>query len=430
LSRVTRSTGWTGPAAAPHGVLGNVRSLEGRFRRFRTKGAWFWILLLLGAVIRIYFVTATPGTHDVTVWTVHARYAHRFGLERFYARSEVSNHPPPIVRVLSSVWAAGEAAGLPFRISLRAPFALLDLANALLIALLLRGHPARWVAAMAYWIAPLPTVFSAYHGNTDTAVAFFLLLSVFAASRQRLAWAGVVIGLGLWVKLPVILALPALWFASATGRERALLGLGVLGVASIGYAPALIGFPELFFERVFGYPGLVATSHGGTPIWGLWNVASAADRLPDSIGAIADLHLEYNSFLSLAPVVALAWLRRDRRTGPELAWTLGASLLLFYGLSMRLSFQYLAWAAPFVIFLGPVRYALFSLVVGGYVYAVYAYVCGNAFLQGPWDWIGHPYFNDPILRLRDASVLLCLSLGVGAFVEAARRAPKQGDADA
>jgi len=414
---VTRSTG---RAPSPRAALADLRDLEGRFRFLREKGAWFWLLLALGAAVRVYFVAATPGTHDVTVWTVHARYADRNGLEAFYARSDVSNHPPPVVAVMSALWSAEEAAGIPFRVSLRAPFAILDAANALLIAFLLRGHPVRLAAAAAYWVAPLPMIFSAYHGNTDTAVAFFTLLAVLAAARGRPHWAGAALGLGLWVKLPVILAAPALLFALPTWRERMRLGTTAVAVAAIGYAPALVAYPELLLARVFGYPGLVATSHGGTPIWGLWNVAGAATRLPESIGAFAALHLDHNAWPSLAPVVALAWLRRDRRGGPEIAATIGASLLLFYAFSMRLSFQYLAWACPFAVFLGPVRYALVSVVAGAYVYGVYAYVCDDPWLQGPWDWIGHPFFNTPILLLRDASVGVCLGVGISAVIATVR----------
>jgi len=58
--------------------------------------------------------------------------------------------------------------------------------------------------------SPTAILISAYHGNTDTAVAFFLLLTVWLATKERILSSGAAFGASLWVKLPGILALPAL----------------------------------------------------------------------------------------------------------------------------------------------------------------------------------------------------------------------------
>src|SRR5439155_730200 len=79
-----------------------------------------------------------------------------------------------------------EGTGIPFRILLRAPFALVDAGTAFLLLLLLGDCRWRFVAAAAYWLNPLSIIFSAYHGNTDSAVAFFLVLCVWLLSKKKL----------------------------------------------------------------------------------------------------------------------------------------------------------------------------------------------------------------------------------------------------
>ena len=64
---------------------------------------------------------------------------------------------------------------------LRAPFAGLDLGTALLLLRLFRDSPFRYAVFAAYWVHPLALIFSAYHGNTDPAIAFFVLLAVLVA---------------------------------------------------------------------------------------------------------------------------------------------------------------------------------------------------------------------------------------------------------
>src|SRR6202011_1101613 len=94
-----------------------------------------------------------------------------------------ANHPPFISEVEALLLLLSDATGIPFRIFLRAPFALLDAGSAFLLLLLLQSNPWRFLLAACYWLNPLAIIFSAYHGNTDSAVAFFLLLCVSLLSK-------------------------------------------------------------------------------------------------------------------------------------------------------------------------------------------------------------------------------------------------------
>ena len=132
------------------------------------------------------------------------------------------------------------ATGIPFRILFRTPFALLDAGNALLLFLLLPENRWRFFAAACYWLSPAAILISAYHGNTDTAIAFFILLSVWLATKQRIASSGAALGASLWVKLPGILALPALLIMLRRWRLRGVFLVAAAVVALLTYLPALI----------------------------------------------------------------------------------------------------------------------------------------------------------------------------------------------
>src|SRR5207237_10616877 len=128
--------------------------------------------------LRIYLVVFTAGTQDVEIWERHARDVRDLGLIGYYHVDPSANHPPFITEVESLLLRASDAARIPFRIFLRAPFALVDAGTTLLLFLLLADCRWRFLVVAAYWLNPLSIIFSAYHGNTDSAVAFFLLLCV------------------------------------------------------------------------------------------------------------------------------------------------------------------------------------------------------------------------------------------------------------
>jgi len=60
---------------------------------------------------------------------------------------------------------------------------------------LLVASPWRFVVAACYWLSPLAIILSAYHGNVDSAVGFFLLLSVWLLSKERTISAAAALGI-------------------------------------------------------------------------------------------------------------------------------------------------------------------------------------------------------------------------------------------
>ena len=384
-------------------------------RALERPGAWFWLALALGAALRAWLVLATEGTFDVAIKAVHGHSVNAFGVLGTYARSEIFNHPPQMGRFFAGVESLSASSGIPFRVWLRAPFAVLDLGTALLLLHLLR--PSRWsfAAAAAYWLHPLALVFSAYHGNTDTAVAFFCLLSMAGAVAGRSALAGAALGVGLWVKLPVLVAAPGLCLAFATWRERAIFAASAIAVGAAGALPEIAQDPALLYQRIVAYPGTGVVTPRGVAVWGLLYVL----RLSGT--PLAEVAATWNTALCFAPIVALAWLRRGRREPRALGATLCASFALLYGTTSFWAFQYLAWSLPFWFFL-PARIAApVTLLLAAYVYGVYALYTGSPLLLGRWDFVRHAPWPPALSWLRDASVLACFLVGWGSLARAALR---------
>lgn len=379
-------------------------------RWFSRPGIWFWILIAVGAALRFYLVVFTQGTQDVAIWERHARDVLNRGLIDYYHSDPSANHPPFITELEALLLRVSDSTGIPFRILLRAPFAVLDLGTTLLLLLILRPCRWRFVAAATYWITPLSIIFSSYHGNTDSAVAFFLIFCGCLCSRGKLLAAAITFGLSVWIKLPTILAIPAFVFFIPKWRERfqfLLIG-GIVALA--GYVPALIQDPEIIWRNVFGYRAQLLYTTAGLPTWGpgviLFSIIAPAQDWPLWWRPRVIFFLVNSWLIGLALVLLLVWLRRSRREISELCATIGQSYVIVLAFSSGFSFQYLAWSLPFWFFL-PRWFLIPALVlVSAYIYFLYAYLCGNPWLLGFWDFSGHPYWPTPINLLRNVAYLL------------------------
>jgi hypothetical protein len=327
-----------------------------------------------------------------------------------------------MARGFAALAALAQWSGLPFRIWLRAPFAALDLGTALLLLRLLRPWRWRFVAAAAYWLHPLSLVFSSYHGNTDSAIAFFALLSMAGTVAGRPLLAGAALGAGLCIKLPALVAAPALGLAFATWRDRALFAASVLVVGAAGALPELAQDPALLYRRIAAYPGTGVVTPRGIAVWGVWY----ALRLGGT--PLADAAREWNGLVCVVPIAALAWLRRGRRDARSLGTTLCASYALLYATTSYFAFQYLAWSLPFWFFLDARIAAAATGLLAAYVWGVYALFTGSPLLLGRWDFVRHAPWPPILGALRDASVAACFLVGYGTLARSALRRPERAPA--
>jgi hypothetical protein len=373
-----------------------------RFRFLEKPGPWLWLALTLGAGLRLYCVVWTEGTFDVAIKQHHGTQIGRLGLLGWYRAAEVFNHPPLMGEFFAGLVRLADFSGAPFRVLLRAPFALLDLATALLLWRLLRERPERWLVLAAYWLHPLAVLFSSYHGNTDSALPFFTLAALLLASGGRPLAAGVALGLGFWVKLPILVAAPALCFAFADWPARARFAACAALVGCATYLPAFAAEPALLIERIAGYGGSDVVTPGGIAIWGVAHTLRFAGT------AFAASLETWNTAICWLPLLAHAWWRRGRAEPRELAASVAASFIILYAFTSFWAWQYLAWAVPFFFCLGRGFAAASVIVLGGYVYGAYWFFTGSAGLLGRWDVVHPTEFPALLLALRDASVLLCV----------------------
>ena len=375
---------------------------------FRRAPAWFWVAIALGAAIRFYLVVFTQGTADVANWEAHARGVHELGLFDYYQSSPKANHPPVILEAESLLWREAQLSGIPFRILLRAPFALLDLAAAFVLLSLLHFRRWRFVLVAIYWLNPLSLIFSAYHGNTDSAVAFSLLLAIWLLSRGKIIGGALALGIGLWIKLPGLLALPAFFFYLERWRQRLVFVLATAAVALVGYAPIFLR-PDIVAANILGYHGGMLQTLGGVPAWGsrvlFFSLIAAPEKWPEYLHAPVVWWLQHNWQVAVALAAGLSGLRRTRRSIPELCATVAMIYFVVYGLTDYWAFQYLAWSLPFWFFLSPWLFVPAVIFASAYIYSLYWTLCGNPWLRGQWDFVGHRYWPEPVIVFRNAAVL-------------------------
>jgi hypothetical protein len=112
-----------------------------------------------------------------------------------------------------------------------------------------------------------------------------------------------------------------------------------------------------------------------------------------------------NTWICLLPIGFLAWARRESRSPLEIAGNVGASYVVFHGLTNFWAWQYLAWALPLWLVAGR-RFALPSLVATtAYVYGLDVWLTGSFLLNGSWDFIGKAHWPEWLLVVRNGTCL-------------------------
>jgi Gpi18-like mannosyltransferase len=196
-----------------------------------------------------------------------------------------------------------------------------------LLLLILGNCRWRFVAAASYWLNPPALIFAAYHGNTDSAIAFFLMLCVWLCSKQKLLAAAIALGVSMWIKLPTILAIPAFTVFIPKWRERLHFLVITAIVALASYLPWLIQDLGIIWKNVFGYRAQLLHTTAGIPTWGpsvlLFSIIAPPQDWPLSFRPPVIFFLENSWLVGLGLVVLLVWLRRSRREISELCATIG-----------------------------------------------------------------------------------------------------------
>ena len=378
----------------------------GRFPWIARPGIWFWALCGIGLLARLFLASATRGTTDAELWTRHAEGVATYGLTGHSQRDVLFNHPPLIAIAMAKLWMVAQDWHVEFRVLYRSLFVLADVVNIWLLVRVLAGQPWRFLAAGLYAIAPVAVVLAAMHGNTDALVATCLLLTCLAVGAKRPVLAGVCIGLGAWIKLPALFAAPAFGFAFPRWRDRVWCALAATLIAAATYVPAFAENPELLWNRIFGYRGMLIQTSADPLIW-IWGFKTWFVRLYGGnmmewpVWAI--WFRDNSHWVSLPLMFVFGFLRRRENDAHSLAVTAAGSYAIFYAFSETWTFQYFAWSMPFWFVAGRSFGWAANLFGGGYIYFLYAFLCQDWLLRPEWGFSLHAPWPLWLILLRDCA---------------------------
>ena len=166
-----------------------------------------------------------------------------------------------MIHVLHALSWLAAITGLPFAFWLRLPAIVADAANLWLVWKLLgervREQSIFW-ALVLLAAAPTLILISGFHGNTDSAVMFFVLLSVYLVEKDASPWlAGAALGLAHCVKVFPLIAAPAiLLYLSGWSRRIKFCAAAAL-VILVAWSPFVYQDPRVILAQCLRIPQLL-----------------------------------------------------------------------------------------------------------------------------------------------------------------------------
>lgn len=357
----------------------------------RTRAAWIVGSVAAAAlIVKLLLALKTYGTNDVYFYEQFSEWSRYVGVE-LYRIDQWFNHPPSMIHLLHALsWLSGVTA-LPFAFWLRVPAILADAGNLFLVWKFLGERVTErsifWALVLLAAAPPLILV-SGFHGNTDSAVIFFLLLSIYLVQMKSSSWAaGAIYGLAHCIKIFPLIAAPVI-LLNLEGRARRLKFCAAAGIVVLAaWSPYFFQDPKAIFDKVLGY----RSSYG---LWGLSFLLDSATEIAPRLQGLNAAFERYGAYISLGLVTWVSW--RMNRTSPRPALFAQAGLVFFLFLSVSSGFgvQYLAWLAPWAASLGWLPAATLYASSGVFLFLVY-----HMWSQGfPWyladsfavgDWRGY-----------------------------------------
>lgn len=186
----------------------------------------FWIILILGILIRIFlsFATFHPDIQAISVAGKVVSEGNVLNLYDFSSEENVFNYPPLIY------WFFG-LTSLLFGSNLwllKLPYLIFDLLVALLLYRLV--DPKKALLAFSLWIFNPINLYATYMmGQFDILPTFFSVLSIYLAFKGKLKLAAVTLGVGIAFKLyPIFLVIPLILLGKGFWEKIKLLILTAL----------------------------------------------------------------------------------------------------------------------------------------------------------------------------------------------------------
>ncbi|HZO07907.1 MAG TPA: glycosyltransferase family 39 protein [Myxococcota bacterium] len=318
-------------------------------------------LALTALAVKLWLAATTFGTNDVESFLRFLREYQGAGAVHLYETDRYFTHPPFVLRFLQAVGAVADGTALSWPFCLRVPAILADFGIVLLLARLLPGANRTALGLVA--VAPASIFVSGFHGNTDSVMLFFLLLSLVWIEREdRLLLAGAALGMALNVKVVPLLFAPAIFLWLATGPRRLRYFGAALAVVLLGSLPVLFEAPALVLGKVLGY----RSAYG---VWGLAHLAKSSPALPEFSAAFK---AGGRWVLAAGLVLLSCWMNR-RSPRPALYRQIGVLLFAFLAFTSGFSVQYLVWLVPWLVLVPLSAAALYLALSGAFLGLVYTF---------------------------------------------------------
>lgn len=187
--------------------------------------------IIFGFALRVVIWSNTIGTNDVYLWIEHAKLLSDRGLIGAYQTPGLFNHPPIPALFAEWAWEMSRYQVPLFAKLIKLPSLFGDVITVWLLA---RFYSLRLAAVFS--LLPASILVSAFHGNTDSLYAAFLLAAVTCSTRGSHVLSGLCFALSLNVKLlPLVLLFPFLILCPTPKALLQTLGGLILGLCPFYY---------------------------------------------------------------------------------------------------------------------------------------------------------------------------------------------------
>ncbi len=359
---------------------------------------WQWAVISVAAIslgCKLVLALKTYGTNDVYSFEQTLEWWHYLGPDLFRL-SASANNPPSMLYLWDFLHRLTQSTGLAFSFWVHVPAILADLGSLWLVWRILEPRLAerslRWALALMA-AAPASVLISGFHGQNDSVMIFFLLLSIYLVEKGRTVSAGAAFGLSMCVKVAPVIAVPALLFYQFGRRKWVVFFAVAGGVVLAAWSPFLIRGPRAVFTDIFGYKS-------GLGHWGISYLTYQLGLVSPLGTRLCAVIERLGSPVLLLIIAAVSWWMNRSANKPPLYSQIGLIFFLFLAGTSGFGVQYLAWLVPWAVGLGAAPVALYCATSGVFLFLVYDYwsqgmpwYLADSMRAGDYYFAGLDYFH-------------------------------------
>jgi hypothetical protein len=325
----------------------------------------FWAIVATSVLVRFGLAWFTAGTNDMLVQQSRALGVEAGGVLWVYEADKEFNMPPMLGRMLYWILLVQRQLGVTYAFAYRFFEILADLGCIWLVSKL---APPDRVKLAVLAISPMLVLVSAFHGNHDPAMIFFLLLAVYMLTQERVLEAGFALGAAGAFKIVPILFVPAALISIKNWRSRFffLISFGLMFAAM--FVPEIWQNFPLIKKNIFDYKSMAE-------VWGYTRVGQISENLTGRGDFLMAFGTRFGRLLLLVSMTLAAYMSRNR--GPF--WIFASACTAFFVFTPGFGVQYLFWLAPFTVLLS-LRHMVFLHAATG-VFMVMTY---HFWSDGQW----------------------------------------------